>query len=108
MPTRPRPTTGKLGPLRPEGSDARPRAFDPKRDSRARRAVDRRAGMGTEAVNSAPSQAEAHSSRRPYSVTLTTSEARAFYDSFGAKQDMQAFYEDRALGPLIAHSDFQH
>ena len=64
--------------------------------------------MGTQAVNSVPSQAGAHPSRRPHSITLTTSEARAFYDRFGAKQDMQAFYEDRALGPLIAHSDFQH
>jgi len=39
--------------------------------------------------------------------TLTTSEARAFYDRFGAKQDTQAFYEDRALDPLVAHSDFE-
>jgi len=40
--------------------------------------------------------------------TLTTPEARVFYDRFGAKQDTQAFYEDRALDALIAHADFQH
>jgi cyclopropane fatty-acyl-phospholipid synthase-like methyltransferase len=40
--------------------------------------------------------------------TLTTSEARAFYDRFGAKQDSQAFYEDPALDALIAHADFEH
>lgn len=49
-----------------------------------------------------------HGSRRPYSRTLTTVEAKAFYDRFGAKQDAQAFYEDRALDPLITHADFQH
>ncbi len=34
--------------------------------------------------------------------------ARAFYDRFGSKQDWQRFYEDRALGELIAHADFEH
>jgi SAM-dependent methyltransferase len=53
-------------------------------------------------------QGDPHGSRRPYGRTLTAAEARVFYDRFGAKQDAQAFYEDRALAPLIAHSDFQH
>ena len=38
--------------------------------------------------------------------TLTPAEARAFYDRFGARQDGQAFYEDRALAALLAHGDF--
>lgn len=37
-------------------------------------------------------------------MVLTPSEARAFYDSFGKKQDAQSFYEDRALDDLVAHS----
>lgn len=37
---------------------------------------------------------------------LTHEQAKAFYDSFGAKQDAQAFYEDRAVEALIAHGDF--
>lgn len=40
--------------------------------------------------------------------TLTTGEARTFYDRFGARQDRQAFYEDPALDLLNAHSDFEH
>ncbi len=40
--------------------------------------------------------------------TLSRSEARAFYDAFGAKQDRQAFYEDPAIADLIAHADFEH
>jgi ubiquinone/menaquinone biosynthesis C-methylase UbiE len=39
--------------------------------------------------------------------TLTASEARAFYDKFGKKQDSQGFYEDPALEELIAHAGFQ-
>jgi ubiquinone/menaquinone biosynthesis C-methylase UbiE len=35
---------------------------------------------------------------------LTREQARRFYDDFGAKQDRQAFYEDRALALLVAHS----
>ena len=37
-------------------------------------------------------------------MILTPSEARAFYDRFGKKQDAQSFYEDRALDDLVAHS----
>jgi ubiquinone/menaquinone biosynthesis C-methylase UbiE len=36
--------------------------------------------------------------------TVTPQQAKAFYDRFGSKQDSQAFYEDRALGVLIAHA----
>jgi ubiquinone/menaquinone biosynthesis C-methylase UbiE len=39
-------------------------------------------------------------------MALTRSQARAFYDRFGAKQDSQAFYEDAALDELIAHAAF--
>jgi ubiquinone/menaquinone biosynthesis C-methylase UbiE len=35
---------------------------------------------------------------------LTRERIRAFYDWFGAKQDWQRFYEDRALDDLIEHS----
>lgn len=35
--------------------------------------------------------------------TLTHEEARAFYDRFGAKQDWQRVYEDRAVLDLIQH-----
>jgi len=37
-------------------------------------------------------------------LVLTPSEARAFYDRFGKKQDAQSFYEDRALDDLVAHA----
>ncbi len=37
---------------------------------------------------------------------LTHEQAKAFYDAFGARQDAQAFYEDRAVAALIAHGDF--
>lgn len=37
---------------------------------------------------------------------LSLPEVRAFYDSFGARQDWQAFYERPATGELIAHADF--
>jgi ubiquinone/menaquinone biosynthesis C-methylase UbiE len=39
--------------------------------------------------------------------TLTYGEAKAFYDRFGARQDSQAFYEDRATDELIAHGAFE-
>lgn len=38
---------------------------------------------------------------------LTPSEAQAYYDRFGKKQDSQGFYEDPAMDHLIAHSAFQ-
>lgn len=41
-------------------------------------------------------------------MVLTSSQARKFYDSFGHKQDTQAFYEDPALDDLVAHADFEH
>ena len=37
---------------------------------------------------------------------LSRDEAKAFYDRFGAKQDSQGFYEDRALEDLIEHANF--
>ncbi len=40
--------------------------------------------------------------------TLSRSGAKAFYDSFGARQDSQGFYEDAALDDLIAASDLPH
>lgn len=39
--------------------------------------------------------------------TLTTEEARSYYDKFGAKQDSQGFYEDRALEALAEHAAFE-
>ncbi len=38
--------------------------------------------------------------------TFTAAQAKAFYDRFGAKQDAQGFYEDRALASLMAHAAF--
>ncbi len=38
---------------------------------------------------------------------LTASEAQAYYDRFGKKQDSQGFYEDPALDDLITHASFQ-
>jgi ubiquinone/menaquinone biosynthesis C-methylase UbiE len=38
---------------------------------------------------------------------LSHEQARCFYDRFGAKQDAQSFYEDRAINALIQHADFQ-
>ncbi|MGD8402423.1 MAG: class I SAM-dependent methyltransferase [Anaerolineales bacterium] len=38
--------------------------------------------------------------------TLTLEEAKAYYDSFGAKQDSQTFYEGPAIKELIANSHF--
>ena len=40
-------------------------------------------------------------------MVLTRSQARAFYDRFGRKQDAQAFYEDGALDDLIDHAAFE-
>jgi ubiquinone/menaquinone biosynthesis C-methylase UbiE len=37
---------------------------------------------------------------------LSHDEARTFYDRFGAKQDLQRFYEDPAIKVLLAHADF--
>jgi len=39
---------------------------------------------------------------------LTSAQARAFYDRFGKKQDLQRFYEDAALDLLLANSDLRH
>ena len=36
---------------------------------------------------------------------LSSDEARAFYDRFGARQDSQAFYEDPATRDLIVHAE---
>jgi ubiquinone/menaquinone biosynthesis C-methylase UbiE len=38
--------------------------------------------------------------------TLTTAQAKAFYDRFGARQDAQSFYEDRAIDVLVVHGVF--
>jgi ubiquinone/menaquinone biosynthesis C-methylase UbiE len=38
---------------------------------------------------------------------LSSSEAQAYYDHFGNKQDSQGFYEDPAIDDLIAHASFQ-
>lgn len=40
-------------------------------------------------------------------LVLSSSEARAYYDHFGKKQDSQGFYEDPAIDDLIAHASFQ-
>ena len=36
-------------------------------------------------------------------MALTSAQARRFYDRLGRGQDLQAFYEDRAVGELLAH-----
>ncbi|MGE5347322.1 MAG: class I SAM-dependent methyltransferase [Acidithiobacillales bacterium] len=41
------------------------------------------------------------------SRTLTPSEARAFYDRFGSKQDLQRFYEDPAIEVLLSRAAFE-
>ena len=41
-------------------------------------------------------------------MILSRDEARAFYDRFGAKQDLQRFYEDPAIAVLLEHGDFEH
>lgn len=38
--------------------------------------------------------------------TMSRAEARAFYDRFGAKQDLQGFYENPALDALVRHGRF--
>ena len=38
---------------------------------------------------------------------LSHEEARRVYDRIGARQDSQAFYEDRATGLLLRHGDFR-
>ena len=40
--------------------------------------------------------------------TLTTGQARAYYDRYGARQESQAYYEDPAFDALIAHGQFEH
>ena len=40
-------------------------------------------------------------------MTLTRTQAQAYYDRFGKLQDMQAFYEDAALDDLVEHADFK-
>jgi ubiquinone/menaquinone biosynthesis C-methylase UbiE len=40
-------------------------------------------------------------------TVLSSSEAQAYYDQFGKKQDSQGFYEDLAIDDLIAHATFQ-
>lgn len=44
--------------------------------------------------------------RWPATRMLSREEARAFYDRVGAKQDLQRFYENRALEELLARSGF--
>jgi ubiquinone/menaquinone biosynthesis C-methylase UbiE len=38
---------------------------------------------------------------------FTPDDARTFYDHFGAKQDLQAFYENPAIEDLLAHAGFE-
>ena len=38
---------------------------------------------------------------------LTTIEIKKFYDNLGARQDWQAFYENRAIARLIQHGEFK-
>ncbi len=40
-------------------------------------------------------------------MVLTRSQAQAFYDAFGKKQDAQRFYEDAAPDDLVAHARFE-
>lgn len=40
-------------------------------------------------------------------MVLTRSQAEAYYNRFGKKQDTQSFYEDAALDDLIAHANFK-
>lgn len=40
-------------------------------------------------------------------MVLTRSQAEAYYNRFGKKQDTQSFYEDAALDDLIAYADFE-
>ena len=38
---------------------------------------------------------------------LSHEESRTFYDAFGSKQDLQRFYEDKAIDALLDHSFFE-
>lgn len=38
---------------------------------------------------------------------LSHEESRTFYDAFGSKQDLQRFYEDKALDALLGHAFFE-
>jgi ubiquinone/menaquinone biosynthesis C-methylase UbiE len=38
---------------------------------------------------------------------LSHEEARTFYDAFGSKQDLQRFYEDKAIDALLDHAFFE-
>ena len=40
--------------------------------------------------------------------TLTTGQAKAYYDRYGARQESQAYYEDAAFDALIAHGQFEN
>lgn len=42
----------------------------------------------------------------PDEKTLTPEQAKQFYDRFGARQDWNRFYEDRAVGVMIEKGDF--
>ena len=39
---------------------------------------------------------------------LSHEQAKAFYDRFGSKQDLQRVYEDPAIRALLAQADFEH
>jgi cyclopropane fatty-acyl-phospholipid synthase-like methyltransferase len=39
---------------------------------------------------------------------LSSQQVQAFYDWMGKKQDLQAFYEEKAIRTLIAHASFEH
>jgi len=39
---------------------------------------------------------------------LSPAAVKRFYDHFGARQDRQAFYEDRALDDLLTHAELAH
>ena len=40
-------------------------------------------------------------------AALTPSEAKAYYDRFGRKQDYQEFYEGPPLDDLVSHASFR-
>ncbi len=39
---------------------------------------------------------------------LSHEQARAFYDRFGSRQDLQRFYENAAIAALVTAADFEH
>jgi ubiquinone/menaquinone biosynthesis C-methylase UbiE len=45
--------------------------------------------------------------RDPRAVGLTRQQAKRFYDRLGRAQDLQAFYEDRAIKGLLAQASFE-